>query len=174
MAADIAFVHSGRQRNGEKRERKSKPWHVEMTDVELRWRYRFSKASILFILRLIKETTCQSTERSNPICAELRVNPQNTVFHQTFIVKCHLFLSKRKSFYLVTAKWRHGTTQLSCKVRVAHQFRVEHCFIAMLLFLVLPIHISFNFHEKCHSHLDNILEDATFYAGGNILSRVTV
>ena len=24
------------------------------------------------------------------------------------------------------------------------------------------------------SHLDNILEDATFYAGGNILSSVTV
>ena len=117
-----------------------------MTDVELRRRYRFSKANILFILRLIKETACQSTQRSNPISAELRVNPQNTVFHQTFIVKCHLssFLrSKRKSFYLVTAEWRHGTTQLSCKVRVAHQFRVEHCFIAMLLFLVLPIHISF-------------------------------
>ena len=59
-------------------------------------------------------------------------------------------------------------------MRVAHQFRVEHCFIAMLLFLALPIHISFSFHEKCHSHLDNILEDATFYAGGNILSSVTV
>ena len=79
-----------------KRERKSKPWHVEMTDVELRRRYRFSKANILFILRLIKETACQSTQRSNPISAELRVNPQNTVFHQTFIVKCHLSSVKTK------------------------------------------------------------------------------
>ena len=96
MAADIAFVNSGRQRNGKKRERKSKPWHVEMTDVELRRGYRFSKANILFILRLIKETTCQSTQRSNPISAELRVNPQNTVFHQTFIVKCHLSSVKTK------------------------------------------------------------------------------
>ena len=33
--------------------------------------------------------------------------------------------------------------QLSCKVRVAHQFKVEHCFTAMLLFLVLTIHISY-------------------------------
>ena len=153
MAADIAFVHSGRQRNEKKKTWEKEqtirfwPWHVEMTDVELRRRYRFSKANILFILRLIKETACQSTQRSNPISAELRVNPQNTVFHQTFIVKCHL-LSKRKSFYLVTAEWRHGTTQLSCKVRVAHQFRVEHCFIAMLLFLVLPIHISFKVFTK--------------------------
>ena len=96
MAADIAFVHSGRQSNGKKRERKSKPWHVEMTDVELRRRYRFSKANILFILRLIKETACQSTQRSNPISAELRVNHQNTVFHQTFIVKCHLSSVKTK------------------------------------------------------------------------------
>ena len=96
MAADIAFVHQGRQRNGKKRERKSKPWHVEMTDVELRQRYRFSKANILFILRLIKETTCQSTQRSNPISAELRVNSQNSVFHQTFIVKCHLSSVKTK------------------------------------------------------------------------------
>ena len=53
---------------------------VEMTDVELRRRYRLSKANILFILRLIKETTCHSTQRSNPISAELRVNPQNIVF----------------------------------------------------------------------------------------------
>ena len=96
MAADIAFVHPGRKRNGKKRERKRKPWHVEMTDVELRRRYRFSKANILFILRLIKETTCQSTQRSNPISAKLRVNPQNTVFHQTFIVKCHLSSVKTK------------------------------------------------------------------------------
>ena len=58
MAADIAFVHSGRQRNEKKRERKSKSWHdVEMTEVELRRRFRFSKANILFILRLIKDTT---------------------------------------------------------------------------------------------------------------------
>ena len=78
-----------------KRERKSKPWHEEITDV-LRRRYRFSMANILFILRLIKETTCQSTQRSNPISAKLRVNPQNTVFHQTFIVKCHLSAVKRK------------------------------------------------------------------------------
>ena len=48
------------------------------------------------LLRLIKETTCQSTQRSNPIRAELRVNPQNTVFHQTFIVKCHLSSVKTK------------------------------------------------------------------------------
>ena len=81
---------------GKKRERKSKPWHVEMTDVELRRRYRFSKANILFILRLIKETTCQSTQRSNPISAELLVNSQNSVFHQTFIVKCHLSSVKTK------------------------------------------------------------------------------
>ena len=103
MAANIAFVHSGRQRNENKRERKSKPWHVEMTDVELRRRYRFSKANILFILRLIKESTCQSTQRSNPISAELRVDPQNIVFHQTFIVNVIFLLPKRKSFYLVTA-----------------------------------------------------------------------
>ena len=64
---------------GKKRERKSKPWHVEMTDVELRRRYRFSKANILFILRLIKETACQTTQRSNPISAELRVNPQTNI-----------------------------------------------------------------------------------------------
>ena len=108
MAADIAFVHPGRKRNGKKRERKRKPWHVEMADVELRRRYRFSKANILFILRLIKKTTCQSTQRSNPISAklrvnpqntvfhQLRVNPQNTVFHQTFIVKCHLSSVKTK------------------------------------------------------------------------------
>ena len=57
-------------------------------------------------------------------------------------------LSKRKSFYLVTAGWRHGTTQLSCEVRVAHQFRVGHCFIAMFPFLVLPIHISFKVFTK--------------------------
>ena len=69
---------------------------VEMTDVELRRRYRLSKANILFILRLIKETTCHSTQRSNPISAELRVNPQNIVFHQTFIVKCHLSSAKTK------------------------------------------------------------------------------
>ena len=75
---------------GNKRERKSKPWHVEMTDVKLRRRYRFSKANNLFILRLIKETACHSTQRSNPISAELRVNPQNTVFVQSFIVKSHL------------------------------------------------------------------------------------
>ena len=94
----MAFVHSGRQRKKWKikRERKSKPWHVEMTDVELRRRYCFSMANILFILRLIKETACQSTQRSNPISAELRVNPQNTVFHQTFIVKCHLSSVKMK------------------------------------------------------------------------------
>ena len=67
---------------------------VEMTDVEFRRRYRLSKANILFILRLIKETTCHSTQRSNPISAELRVNPQNIVFHQTFIVKCHLSSAK--------------------------------------------------------------------------------
>ena len=60
-------------------------------------------------------------------------------------------------------------------MRVAHQFRVEHCFIAMLLFLVLPIHISFKvFMKNAISILDNILEDATFFAGGNTLSRVTV
>ena len=96
MASNIAFVHSGRQRNENKRERKSKQWHVEMTDVELRRRYRLSKANILFIIRLIKETTCQGTQRSNPISAELRVNPQNTVFHQTFVVKCHLSSAKTK------------------------------------------------------------------------------
>ena len=33
-------------------------------------------------------------------------------------------------------------------MRVAHQFRAEHCFIAMLLFLVLPIHISFKVFMK--------------------------
>ena len=49
-----------------------------------------------FVLRLIKETACQSTQRSNPISAELRVNPQNTVFHQTFIVNCHLSSVKTK------------------------------------------------------------------------------
>ena len=103
MAANIAFVHSERQRNENKRERKSKPWHVEMNDEELRRGYRFSKANILFILRLIKETTCQSTQRSNPISAELRVNPQNIVFHQTFIVNVIFLMQKRKSFYLVTA-----------------------------------------------------------------------
>ena len=138
MAADIAFVHSGRQRNGKKkRERKSKPWHVEMTDVELRRRYRFSKANIIFILRLIKETACQSTQRSNPISAELRVNPQNTIFHQTFIAKCHLSSVKTKVVLLSDRR----VTSWNYPVRVAHQFRVEHCFIAMLLFLVLPIHI---------------------------------
>ena len=109
MAADIAFVHPGRQRNGKKRERKSKPWHVEMTDVELRWGYRFSKANILFILRLIKENTCQSTQRSNPISAELRVNPQNTVLHQAFIMErldclilCTLYSSCTRVILLCT------------------------------------------------------------------------
>ena len=94
MAAYIAFVHSGRQRNGKKCERKSKPWHVEMTDVELRWRYRFSKANILFILRLIKETTCQSTQRSNPISAELRVNPQKHCFSSNIHCKMSSFSVK--------------------------------------------------------------------------------
>ena len=114
MATDIVFVHPGRQRNGKKkRERKSKPWHVEMTDVELRRRYPFSRANILFILRLIKETTCQSTQRSNPISAELRVNSQNSVFHQTFIVKCHLSSVKTKvvklSDHRVTS-WNYPAT----------------------------------------------------------------
>ena len=97
MAADIAFVHSGRQRNGKKRERKSKPWHVEMTDVELRRRYRFSKANILFILRFIKETACQSTQRSNPISAELRVNPQNTVFSSNIHCKMSFLFCQNES-----------------------------------------------------------------------------
>ena len=126
-----------------KRERKSKPWHVEMTDVELRRRYRFSKANILFILRLIKETACQSTQRSNPISAELRVNPQNTVFHQTFIVKCHLSSVKPKVVLL--SDRRMTSWNYPAKLQSA---RVEHCFIAMLLFLVLPIHISFKVFKK--------------------------
>ena len=132
----------------EKRERKSKPWHVEMTDVELRRRYRFSKANILFILRLIKKTACQSTQRSNPISAELRVNPQNTVFHQTFIVKCHLSSVKTKVVLLSDRRVTAWNYPAQLQSGVAHQFRVEHCFIAMLLFLVLPIHISFKVFVK--------------------------
>ena len=138
--------------------------------MELRRRYRFSKANILFILRLIKETACQSTQRSNSISAELRVNPKNTVFHQTFIVKCHLSSVKTKVVLLSDRRMTSWNYPAKLKSAVAHQFRVKYCFIAMLLFLVLPIHISF----KVFTKNANILEDATFCAGGNILSRVTV
>ena len=119
-----------------------------MTDVELRRGYRFSKANILFILRLFKETTCQSTQRSNPISAELRVNPQNTVFHQTFIVKCHLSSVKTKVVLLSDRRVTSWNYPAKLQMRVAHQFRIEHCFIAMLLFLALPIHISFKVFMK--------------------------
>ena len=116
---------------------------VEITDVELRRRYRLSKANILFILRLIKETTCHSTQRSNPISAELRVNPQKHCFSSNIHCEMSSFFCQNESRSTKWPQWRHGTTQLSCKVRVAHQFKVEHCFTAMLLFLVLPIHISY-------------------------------
>ena len=125
MAADIAFAHSGRQRNGKKRERKSKPWHGEMTNVELRGRYSFSKANILFILILIKETACQSIQRSNPISAELRVNPQNTFFHQTFIVKCHLSSVKTKVVLLSDRR----VTSWNYPAKLQSVFRVEHCYV---------------------------------------------
>ena len=119
-----------------------------MTDVELRWRYRFSKANTLFILRLIKETTCQSTQRSNPISAELRVNPQNTVFHQTFIVKCHLSSVKTK---VVLLSDRSDVMELPSLVsKCGWHTSLDYMFIAtcMLLFLVLPIHISFKIFMK--------------------------
>ena len=124
MAADIAFVHSGRRRNGKKTLEKEQPWHVEMTDVELRRRYRFSKANILFILRLIKETACQSTQRSNPISAELRVNPQNTVFHQTFIVKCHLSSNPQNTVFHQTFIVKCHLSSVKTKVVLLYDRRM--------------------------------------------------
>ena len=89
---------------------------------------------------------------SNPISSELRVNPGNTVFHQTFIVKCYLSSVKTKVVLLSDRRVTSWNYPASCKVRVSHQFRVEHCFIAFFLpylpFLVLPIHISFNVFMK--------------------------
>ena len=87
-----------------------------------------------------------------PISAELRVNPQNIVFHQTFIVNVIFLLPKRKSFYLVTAvtSWNYPAKLQSA---VAHQFRVEHCFIAMFFLSCssnthIHIHISFKIFMK--------------------------
>ena len=76
------------------------------------------------------------------------MNPQNTVFHQTFIVKCHLSSAKTKVVLLSDRRVTSWNYPAESQVRVAHQFRVEHCFIAMLLFLVLPIHISFKVFMK--------------------------
>ena len=95
MAADIAFVHSGRQRNGKKkRERKSKPWHVELTDVAPE--IPLIKGQHPFHLK-IEQRNClpKYTEIKSHQCGT-PVNPQNTVFHQTFIVKCHLSSVKTK------------------------------------------------------------------------------
>ena len=51
MAANLAFVHLGRQRNEKKVKERAN--HLDdMTDEELRKGYCFSKANILFILSL--------------------------------------------------------------------------------------------------------------------------
>ena len=96
-----------------------------------------------FHLKIDQRNCLQSTQRSNPISAELRVNPQNTVFHQTFIVKCHLSFVKPKVVLL--SDRRMTSWNYPAKLQSA---RIEHCFIAMLLFLVLPIHISFKVFTK--------------------------
>ena len=102
MAADIAFVHSGRQRNERKKNVRERANHQVLTMACRDDRRGIAPEIPLlngqhpFHLKIDQKTACQSTQRSNPISAELRANPQNTVFHQTFIVKCHLSSVKTK------------------------------------------------------------------------------
>ena len=85
MAANKALAQLGRQRN-KTNERKT----LEIIDEELRRRHRFSKANILFILRIIKEAICLSTQRSNPVTGTPSQSPKHSVLPQMFEVQCKM------------------------------------------------------------------------------------
>ena len=66
------FDHFGRQRNERVFRERTNPLE-EMTDEQLRSRFRFCRESIQYILEQIKDEISPSTSRSHAISAELQV-----------------------------------------------------------------------------------------------------
>ena len=80
MAANILYEHFGRRRNDRVFRERSDPL-TEMSDEEVRRRYRFGKDSIRHIVELIRPQIEPSTFRSKAVSAELQVqNSKHTVF----------------------------------------------------------------------------------------------